>query len=179
MDKGAFPVVEEIQGKWRSPTHQHCRCRRLSSPVSLTLFGNLLGRGIQQKNLFFLNPDTRGVFQVWNPGCGSGYETYSLACVIKKTLPEIHLRIIAHDNDLINISVGARSRCRGRKAASFYDEFLVEGTHEKQFSKEIKDAILFEYHDITHTNTLPKLDLVVMRDTVSYLIPEQQKRYSR
>lgn len=145
--------------------------RPFPSPFSGTFWDTEYSRKISS----FLNPDTRGVFQVWNPGCGSGYETYSLACVIKKTLPEIHLRIIAHDNDLINISVAPGLVAEDGKAASFYDEFLVEGTHEKQFSKEIKDAILFEYHDITHTNTLPKLDLVVMRDTVSYLIPEQQE----
>ena len=44
-----------------------------------------------------------------------------------------------------------------------------------QFSKDIKDSILFEYHDITYDNTLPKLDMVVIRDTLSYLKSDAQE----
>ncbi len=126
----------------------------------------------------FLDPDTQGVFQVWNPGCGRGYETYSLACMLKRLLPDVHLRIIAQDNDLINISIAPSLSVEQKEIppGPLYEKFLVESVKGRQFSKEIKDSILFEYHDITHEHTLPELDFVVIRDTVSYLTREQQKK---
>ena len=128
-----------------------------------------------EKIVSFLNPGSEGNFHVWNPGCGSGHETYSVACMLKNSLPSVHLKIIAHDNDLIKISTAPGLTVDPGRLGSHYDDFLVDGGHGAQFSKEIKDAILFEYHDITHENTLPKLDLVVIRDTVSFLSPESQR----
>jgi purine-binding chemotaxis protein CheW len=123
----------------------------------------------------FLPSGHVGNYYVWNPGCESGYESYSLACLIKKKMPDVHLRIIAHDNDLIRISTAPGLVVNQTPPGDLYDDYLVEGNRGKQFKKEIKDSILFEYHDITHDNTLPKLDLVVMRDTVSYIAPEKQQ----
>ena len=36
---------------------------------------------------------------VWNPGCGKGTETYSLACVLKKRYPDAKIRIFDREND--------------------------------------------------------------------------------
>jgi purine-binding chemotaxis protein CheW len=127
-----------------------------------------------EKIASFLNREQKGNFHVWNPGCGSGYESYSIACMIKKYLPSVHLRIIAHDNDLIRISTAPGLVADGHASGPLYSDFLMSVPRGKGFKKEIKDAILFEYHDITHDNTLPNLDMVVMRDTVSYLVPDRQ-----
>ncbi|MDR1948453.1 MAG: chemotaxis protein CheW, partial [Spirochaetaceae bacterium] len=42
--------------------------------------------------------------QVWNLGCGKGYETFSIACILKSRYPEGHLKIWANDNDIMAIS---------------------------------------------------------------------------
>ena len=120
----------------------------------------------------FLPEGHKGNFHVWNAGCGSGFESYSVACMIKDTLPGAHLKIVAHDNDLIRIST-APGLSPDISLGAPYDRFISEGG-KGGFNKEIKDSILFEYHDITHDNTLPKLDMAVMRDTVSFLSPERQ-----
>ncbi len=113
----------------------------------------------------------KGNFNVWNPGCGIGHETYSIACTIKKALPQVNLKIIAYDNDLIRISAAP-----GLKPEKTMEEplnsFISRGARESAFQKEITDSILFEYHDITHDNTLPRLDMVVARDTLSFLPPD-------
>ena len=41
---------------------------------------------------------------VWNPGCGKGYETYSLACILKRRYPDARIKIYAHEVDLLSIS---------------------------------------------------------------------------
>ena len=42
---------------------------------------------------------------VWNPGCGKGYETWSLACVMRKRYPDARIKIWANDSDLLAISM--------------------------------------------------------------------------
>ncbi len=120
----------------------------------------------------FLPRGHQGNFHVWNPGCGSGYESYSIACMIKTNLPEANLKIVAHDKDLIRIST-APGLIADKNLGAPYNKFIAEGG-KGGFNKEIKDSILFEYHDITHDNTLPKLDMAVLRDTLSFLNPERQ-----
>ena len=120
----------------------------------------------------FLPKNHRGNFHVWNPGCGSGHESYSVACMVKSRLPDAHLRIIAHDSDLIRIST-APGLSADKTPGAPYDAFIAQNS-KGGFKKEIRDSILFEYHDITHDNTLPRLDLAVIRDTLSFLPPERQ-----
>jgi len=145
------------------------------SPFASPFSGSYWNSDFAEKAASFLPADHTGNFYIWNPGCESGYESYSVACLVKNRLPDVHLRIIAHDNDLIRISTAPGLVVNQTSLGSLYDNFLTEGSRGKQFKKEIKDAILFEYHDITHDNSLPKLDMVVMRDTVSYIVPDRQQ----
>ena len=125
----------------------------------------------------FLDSSAKGNFHVWNPGCGSGHESYSAACMIRSHLPSVHLKLIAHDNDLIKISTAPGLSVDRSASVPPYDAFITEGPGGSQFSKDLKDSVLFEYHDITYDNTLPKLDLVVIRDTLSYLKSDSQESF--
>jgi purine-binding chemotaxis protein CheW len=40
------------------------------------------------------------VYQVWNPGCGSGHESYSIAASLRVRFPEKQIKIWAGDKDL-------------------------------------------------------------------------------
>ena len=42
------------------------------------------------------------------------------------------------------------------------------------FIPEIKDMIMFEYHDCTNTNSLPNADLILCRDLLSFLPADVQ-----
>ena len=42
------------------------------------------------------------------------------------------------------------------------------------FSPEIKDIVMFEYHDVTNTNTVPNADLIFCRDVLSFLPEDVQ-----
>jgi purine-binding chemotaxis protein CheW len=54
--------------------------------------------------------------------------------------------------------------------------YTVEGKNGQSFSKDIKDLILFEYHDILHANAVPDADVIVARDVLSYLSADDQAR---
>ena len=61
-------------------------------------------------------------------------------------------------------------------SADWYSPYLTRtAAGEWTFSKEIKDMIMFEYHDCVHTNNLPPIDIVFARDIISFL-PEQSQK---
>jgi purine-binding chemotaxis protein CheW len=54
--------------------------------------------------------------------------------------------------------------------------FMSKGRAGYIFNAAIKNSIVFEYHDITNVNTLPDIDIVVCRDTLSFLPPGGQAK---
>jgi len=113
---------------------------------------------------------------VWNPGCGKGTETYSLACVLKKRYPDAKIRIYAQDIDLLNVSNAGLMSVPANLASDWYSPYLTKKANgEYTFSQEIKDSIMFEYHDCKHTNALPAVDVIFARDILSLLDEKAQE----
>jgi purine-binding chemotaxis protein CheW len=112
----------------------------------------------------------------WNPGCGKGYESYSIACLLKNTYPQARLKVWAHDNDLLSISSAPGVYFQKSDVPESMQQYLVEGKNGYQFSSEIKDSIYFEYHDILHQNPFPAVDLIVARDILSFLEESNQQK---
>ncbi len=113
---------------------------------------------------------------VWNPGCGKGQESFSLACVLKKRYPQSKIRIYAHETDLLNIANAPLLTVSNAEAAGWLSPYLQKGvTGEYTFTQEIKDIIMFEYHDINNANALPMTDIIFARDVLSLIPPEGQK----
>ena len=113
---------------------------------------------------------------VWNPGCGKGYESYSLACLLKKRYPSARIKIYAHDIDLLSVSNAPLMVVSDQASMGWYRPYLTKNVSgEYVFSQEIKDIIMFEYHDCVNTNSLPPIDIVFARDIISFLPEPSQK----
>lgn len=113
---------------------------------------------------------------VWNPGCGKGYESFCLACVLKKRYPQSKIRIYAHEMDLLNIANAPLITVPDAEAQGWLAPYVQKGvTGEYTFTQEIKDIIMFEYHDINNANALPMTDIIFARDVLSLVSPEGQK----
>ncbi|MBP5519599.1 MAG: chemotaxis protein CheW [Treponema sp.] len=113
---------------------------------------------------------------VWNPGCGKGTETYSLACILKQRYPEAKIRIYAQDIDLLTVSNAGLMSIPANLASDWYAPYLTKKANEEYtFNQEIKDSIMFEYHDCKHTNALPPVDIVFARDILSLLDENSQE----
>jgi len=113
---------------------------------------------------------------VWNPGCGKGTETYSLACVLKKRYPDAKIRVYAQDIDLLNVSNAGLMSVPANLASDWYSPYLTKKANgEYTFSQEIKDSIMFEYHDCKNTNALPMVDIIFARDILSLLDEKAQE----
>ena len=120
--------------------------------------------------------ETAGTVNVWNPGCGKGYETYSLAVLLRRTYPQKRIKIWAVDVDLLSISTAPNLVFPATSVPDYYKDYLVEGTNGFSFSEEIKEMILFEYHDVLHENQLPEMSIILSRDLLSVLPVEAQNR---
>ncbi len=112
---------------------------------------------------------------VWNIGCGKGYETYSIACILHKRYPEAKIRVYAHDKDLLNISNASLLSIDPAFANDWYAPYVTHKANgEYTFTQEIKESIMFEYHDCTNTNALPLTDIIFARDVLSLLPTDAQ-----
>ncbi|MDR0663336.1 MAG: chemotaxis protein CheW [Spirochaetaceae bacterium] len=114
--------------------------------------------------------------QVWNAGCGSGYETFSLVCILKSRYHDGHIKIWANDNDIMAIANAPNLVFEMNDVPDYCQTFLTRGRAGYSFNQSIKDSIVFEYHDITNVNTLPDIDIVLCRDTLSFLSPDGQAK---
>ena len=113
---------------------------------------------------------------VWNPGCGKGTETYSLACILKKKYPDAKVRIYAQDTDLLSVSNASLISIPSELVSDWYGPYLTKKANgDYTFSQEIKDSIMFEYHDCKNPNALPMVDIVFARDILSLLDEKSQE----
>jgi len=123
-----------------------------------------------------LAADLEGGINVWNPGCGGGYEAYSIACVLRASHPEARIKVWASDNDLLSVSAAPNLTFEKRELPAFYEPFVTEGSRGLGFNADIKQIVLFEFSDITHVNTIPACNIVVIRDILSFLSVREQRR---
>ncbi len=113
---------------------------------------------------------------VWNPGCGSGIETYCLACVLKNRYPDAKIRIYAQDIDLLGVSNAGLLSVPATIEGTWLAPFLTKKANgENTFNQDIKDSIMFEYHDCKNTNVLPMLDVIFARDFLSFIDTKSQE----
>ena len=114
--------------------------------------------------------------QVWNIGCGRGYETYSFACILKAHYPNGRVKIWANDNDIMAVSQAPNMTFDFDDIPEYCRPFVVQGRNGYSFNQAIKDSIIFEYHDILNDNPLPDLDMILIRDVLSFIQVADQNR---
>jgi purine-binding chemotaxis protein CheW len=112
--------------------------------------------------------------QVWDIGCGKGYETFSFACILKSRYPNGHIKIWANDNDIMAISAAPTMLFDLDEVPEYCRSFMVRGKNGYGFNQIIKDSILFEYHDVLNDNSLPELDIILARDILSFASEQDQ-----
>ncbi|MGP1458273.1 MAG: CheR family methyltransferase [Treponema sp.] len=110
---------------------------------------------------------------VWNPGCGNGMETYCLACLLINRYQGAKIKIYAQDVDLLGVSNAAMLTVPESEAGGWLAPFLTKNALGSYvFSPQVKDSIMFEYHDCRHANALPAIDIIFSRDLLSFFDEE-------
>ena len=116
-----------------------------------------------------------GSVVVWNPGCGRGYESYSLALMLQTKFAGKGFKIWASDNDLLSISTAPSLILDEKELDPDWKAYTVQAKNGLQFNSDLKARILFEFHDINHPNPMPEVHFTVVRDLLSFLKPADQE----
>lgn len=136
------------------------------SPEANTFWGDAYANAF----LSLLPQNEAKQINVWNIGCGKGFEAYSLAVLLKEKYPNTRIRVYANDSDLLAISNAPMLSFPKDRISPRYKNALVQGSGDTwTFSQTIKDMILFEYHDCTNQNAVPNMDIIVCRDVLSFM----------
>jgi purine-binding chemotaxis protein CheW len=114
------------------------------------------------------NLQTDGTVYVWNPGCGRGYETYSFTAVLRELYSQKEIKVWAHEQDLMSISTAPNLVFGEETVPEGLQQYTSEGREGHQFTRELRDLILFEYHNVLHTNPFPDVDIILARDIISF-----------
>jgi purine-binding chemotaxis protein CheW len=94
---------------------------------------------------------------------------------LKKKYPDAKVRIYAQDTDLLSVSNASLISIPSELVSDWYGPYLTKKANgDYTFSQEIKDSIMFEYHDCKNTNALPMVDIVFARDILSLLDNKSQ-----
>ena len=100
----------------------------------------------------------------------------TLAAELKKKYPDAKVRIYAQDTDLLSVSNASLISIPSELVSDWYGPYLTKKANgDYTFSQEIKDSIMFEYHDCKNTNALPMVDIVFARDILSLLDEKSQE----
>jgi len=114
--------------------------------------------------------------QVWNIGCGKGYESFSFICILKNKYPNSKIKVWANDSDIMAISQATNMVFDLDEVPEYCRPYMVSGRNGYSFNQEIKDTVIFEYHDVLNGNSLPELDIILARDVISFFSAADQDK---
>ena len=127
-----------------------------------------------------------GPVRVWNPGCSTGEETYSLAIVLKECLEGLGLQesptiqIFATDIDHDAIEKARQGTFSAGIAADVSAErlerFFVHEGEGYRIKKEVRDLVIFAPQNILVDPPFTKLDILCCRNFLIYVNVETQKK---
>ncbi len=116
------------------------------------------------------------IVNAWNPGCGKGYESYSLAALLTEAYQGKRVKVFAGDNDLLRISTAPSLVLSPEEIPAYLQPYCAETRNGIGFSDRLKNSILFEYHDVLHESDVPETHVVLCRDLISLLPSDEQER---
>lgn len=109
-----------------------------------------------------------------NFGAGHGYESYSLAVLLREFFPNSPIALHSIDSDLIAIGTSAQLLVAPGKVPRRYEPFMESSPQGLSFRSEIGNMILFDYTDAVNYEFEKPRSLYVVRDMLSFLPRENQ-----
>jgi two-component system, chemotaxis family, CheB/CheR fusion protein len=122
--------------------------------------------------------------RVWSAGCASGEETYTIAIMLAEALgwDEFRRRVKIYATDVDEHALAqARQAIYDAKAVKdlpteLLDKYFERAGTQYVFRSDLRRAMIFGRHDLIQDAPMPRLDLVVCRNTLMYFNAEVQAR---
>jgi two-component system CheB/CheR fusion protein len=122
--------------------------------------------------------------RVWSAGCSSGEEPYTVVMILAEALGAEaftrRVKIYATDIDedaLMEARRGAYTdkAVEGVPPALLEKYFTRSGAHHV-FHRDLRRAVIFGRHDLVHDAPIPRIDVLVCRNSLMYFNAETQSR---
>lgn len=122
--------------------------------------------------------------RIWHACCATGEEAYSMAMLVREYLEEegqsARVQIFASDLDDVAIAQ-ARSGLYDAAAVASLGEarlrrFFTPHEGRWQVNKSLREMVIFAHHSLIKDPPFSRLDLLVCRNFLIYIIPEMQQR---
>lgn len=128
------------------------------------------------------NPDTDD-FRVWVAGSSTGEEAYSIMIIIQELLNKrnqsLPFRVFATDIDEEAIQIarkGLYSKASMLDVKKEYiDRYFTVNNDEFEIHKDLREKVVFSFHNLLADPPFKQLDLVVCRNLLIYINLEAQK----
>jgi two-component system CheB/CheR fusion protein len=122
--------------------------------------------------------------RIWSAGCASGEEAYTLAMVTAEAMGADAVRdrvkIYATDLDEEALSQARQARYTAKQVEGVPPELLERyfehNGDDYTFSKELRRSVIFGPHNLIKDAPIPRIDLLVCRNTLMYLNSETQSQ---
>jgi two-component system CheB/CheR fusion protein len=126
----------------------------------------------------------RDPIRVWCAGCASGEEAYTLAIVLAEALGlesfRQRVKIYATDVDQEALVQARQASYSARDvqpvAAELRAKYFEEVNNRFVFRPDLRRAVIFGRHDLVQDAPIPRLDLLLCRNTLMYFNAETQAR---
>ena len=127
---------------------------------------------------------TDAPIRIWSAGCATGEEAYTLAMVFADHLGieafKSRVKIYATDTDDAALVVGRAGRYTTEQLdavpAGLRERFFEPAGTQWQFRPDCRRSVIFGRHDITSDAPISRLDLLVCRNLLMYLVRDTQHR---
>lgn len=119
------------------------------------------------------------MIRVWSAGCSTGEEPYTIAMILKKILPlGYDYSIAASDISLKSLMVAQQGFYADGKVDGVPPEYLstcfTKVAKGYQINRDIMSHIKFDYHNLQHSNSMNRFDVVFCRNVMIYFdVPAQ------
>jgi chemotaxis protein methyltransferase CheR len=118
--------------------------------------------------------------KVWSAGCSTGEEPYTLAMVLKETLPpDFSISVTASDISLKSLMIGKEGFYAKHRINGVPDKYLKKYFDEREggyaIKEEIKSLIKFDYHNLQNDSGQRNLDVIFCRNVLIYFDAAAQK----
>jgi two-component system CheB/CheR fusion protein len=122
--------------------------------------------------------------RVWSAGCASGQEAYTLAMVLAELLgPDVfrdRVKIYATDVDEEGLTQARHAAYDEREVrgipATLLERYFERHGQVNTFRKDLRRSVIFGRNDLEQDAPISRVDLLVCRNTLTYLTAETQAR---
>lgn len=142
-------------------------------------------RALEEKVIpkLFESKNTDDELRIWVTGCATGEEAYSIAILLQEYASRLNnppsIKIFATDISRDVLKIGRKGIYPETIRANVSQERLQRFFHKEgakyRVKKEIRDTVLFSFHDLLASSPFSNLDLVACRNVIIYFNGDLQK----